>query len=144
MNDTNLVVISGRLTREVETRSVSTGTILCRFDIASNKSIKDKDYGEWKDVPGYYSCIAWAKLAEYISKHATKGRAVLIEGELIFQQWENAEGKRQSKVEINVHKFRFIDGKKSENSGNPVKDGFNGESIPSDSFPEPFNDDIPF
>jgi len=146
-NDMNIVVLMGRLTRDPELKSTPSGSYLCSFTLASNRTIYQKD-GENKDEVGFYNCIAWGKLAEVISKYTTKGQQVLINGSLRFSKWDNAEGKTQSKVEIYVEKFNFT-GKKPE--GNHSDDNSPGgfgtpssEAEAGHSFSEPFNDDIPF
>jgi len=142
-NDINKVILVGRLTRDPELRSTPSGSYLCRFTLASNRTIFQKD-GENKEEAGFFDCIAWGKLAEVISKYAQKGRRVGVDGSLRFSSWDNAEGKRQSKVEIYVENFQFLD----VNNNQKPSDGSIGE--PSSeaeagySFQEPFNDDIPF
>ena len=37
----------------------------------------------------------------------------MIDGSLRWSQWENTEGKKQSKVEIHVENFQFLDPKGS-------------------------------
>lgn len=145
-NDINRVILVGRLTRDPELRSTNNGSYLCRFTLASNRTIFQKD-GENKEEVGFFDCVAWGKLAEVISKYSQKGRRVGIDGALRFSAWDNAEGKRQSKVEVFVENFQFLDAKgQSDNTTTSAADmGSQEKSAPlSDSFAEPFNDDIPF
>lgn len=133
-NDINRVVLVGRLTRDPELRSTPTGSYLCRFTLASNRTVFVKD-GDNKDEVGFFDCIAWGKLAEVISKYAQKGRRVGVDGSLRFSAWDNAEGKRQSKVEIYVENFQFLDVKQA---------GESHAEQPEPQRSEPYNDDIPF
>ena len=142
----------GRLTRDPELRSTNNGKYLCRFSLSCNRTIFQKD-AENRDEVSFFECVAWGKLAEVISKYVQKGRRVAIDGSLRQSTWENAEGKKQSKVEINVENFQFLDPKGSQQG-----ESFGGEqpaqaqaqapaqSAPVESgFEEPFNeDDIPF
>jgi single-strand DNA-binding protein len=143
-NDINRVILVGRLTRDPELRSTPSGSYLCRFTLASNRTIFQKD-SENKEEVGFFDCIAWGKLAEIVSKYAQKGRRVGIDGSLRFSAWDNAEGKRQSKVEVHVENFQFLDvrGTGESSSPEPTGDMNKGESY-SEGFSEPFNDDIPF
>jgi len=140
MADLNRVILSGRLTRDVDLRSTNTGTYIARFTLASNKNVKKND--EWQDVPGFYDCVVFGKKAEVISKHVLKGQRIGIDGSLNFSSWENKEGKTQSRVEVYVEKFTFMESKKSDKPES-VADSFGGEKMP-DGFNEPFNDDILF
>lgn len=142
-SDLNRVTLSGRLTRDVELRSLNTGTYVARFTLASNKSVKKND--EWKDVPGFYDCVVFGKKAEVMSKHLIKGQRIGVDGKLNFSSWENQEGKKQSRVEIYVEDFIFLESKKSDKPES-VADSFSGQSVDaSDSpFSDPFMDDVPF
>ena len=145
-NDLNRVVLIGRLTRDPELRSTNSGSYLCRFTLASNRTIFQKD-AENREEVGFYDCVAWNKLAEVISKYTQKGRRVAVDGSLRFSTWEGTDGKKQSKVEIHVENFQFLDAKGADG---PAKTENRTESAtePGSSFgeapSEPFNDDIPF
>ena len=143
-NDINRVVLVGRLTRDPELRSTNSGSYLCRFTLASNRTIFQKD-AENREEVGFYDCVAWNKLAEVISKYTQKGRRVAVDGALRFSTWEGTDGKKQSKVEIHVENFQFLDAKGSEG---PAKIESAPEQSSSSGFgeapSEPFNDDIPF
>ena len=107
-SDINRVILVGRLTRDPELKSTQSGSYFCRFTLASNRSIFRKDQ-ENKEEVGFFDCVAWGKLAEVISKYLSKGRRVGIDGSLRFSSWENTEGKKQSKVEIHVENFQFLE-----------------------------------
>ena len=107
-SDLNRVLLVGRLTRDPELRSTPTGSVVCRFSIASNRSYSNKE-GERKEEVGYFDCSAWGKLGEIISKYVVKGRRIGLDGYLRWSQWENQEGKKQSKIEITVDNFQFLD-----------------------------------
>ena len=109
-NDINRVILVGRLTRDPELKSTNSGSYFCKFTLASNRSIYRKDQ-EPKEEVGFFDCVAWGKQAEVISKYVQKGRRVGIDGSLRFSSWENAEGKKQSKVEVFVENFQFLDPK---------------------------------
>ena len=115
-NDLNRVFLIGRLTRDPELRSTNSGAVLCRFSIASNRAYYRKE-GDLQEDVGYFDCVAWGKQAEVISKYLSKGRRVGVDGSLTWSQWENQEGKKQSKVEIRVDNFQFLDPKGLSPSG---------------------------
>ncbi|MDH4261882.1 MAG: single-stranded DNA-binding protein [Spirochaetia bacterium] len=146
-NDINRVILVGRLTRDPELKSTNSGSYLCRFTLASNRTIFQKD-GENKEEVGFFDCVAWGKLAEIISKYSQKGRRVGIDGSLRFSSWENTEGKRQSKVEVFVENFQFLDAKNANENPMPaVTQNMESSEKPesyAENFSEPFNDDIPF
>ena len=153
-NDLNRVVLVGRLTRDPELRSTNSGSYLCRFSLASNRTVFQKD-AENREEVGFFDCVAWGKLAEVISKYTQKGRRVAVDGSLRYSSWENNEGKRQSKVEVFVENFQFLDSKGSYDSagGAPAytdsdhsqpQQQQQAPASANEGFDEPFSDDIPF
>ena len=146
-SDLNRVLLVGRLTRDPELRSTNNGTMFCRFSIASNRSYYRKE-GDLQEDVGFFECVAWSKLAEIISKYLSKGKRVGVDGSLRWSQWENQEGKKQSKVEIHVENFQFLDPRgtsqaESEESPSQVSENLVGPEVSADS--DIMNDDdIPF
>lgn len=146
-NDINRVILIGRLTRAPELKSTTGGKYFCRFSLASNRNIYNRETGESRDEVGFFDCIAWGKSAETIHKYLDKGRRICVEGSLRWSQWENNEGKKQTKTEIQVEGFQFLDAKPAGENGAPG----NGERTTPDAGaaahfdPGPGgDDDIPF
>jgi single-strand DNA-binding protein len=112
MNDFNILTVSGRLTRDAETKTTNSGKIFTRFSIASNTARLVND--AWENKTAFLDCVAWDKRAESISKNGTKGAMVILSGKLNQDEYENSEGKKVKKYEVIVDKCIFIDRKKSE------------------------------
>lgn len=106
-NDTNVVVIVGRLTRDAELKYTNSGMAVCRFSIANNKRKKSGD--NWIDYPNYFDIVLWGKSGEAINQYLVKGKQVAIEGELEQDRWEQ-EGKQRSKVEISARNVQLLGG----------------------------------
>ena len=136
MSDINRVTIIGRLTREVEIKSTSTGMVFGRFSIAS-----DNGYGDKKKT-GFYDCVVWKGQAENMAKYTHKGSKVCVDGSLSFSSWEH-DGKKHSKVEISCQHVQFLDSKQDgqsqpQSTAETMTTEFDGTPA------EPFNDDLPF
>lgn len=56
-------------------------------------------------------CQAYGKVADNINKYCQKGRPLLVEGRLSFDQWETPEGAKRSKHRVTVENFTFVDAK---------------------------------
>ena len=112
-NDINRVILIGRLTRDIELKSTNNGGQFARISLASNRSIYNKSSGESEEEVGFFDCVAFGKQAETMAKYLQKGRRVCIEGHLKWSSWES-DGKKQSKVEIAVDQFQFLDAKSGE------------------------------
>lgn len=131
MNDMNVVAINGRLVREAELRFSTSGTVILRFSIAVNRSVKKGD--KWEDEASFFDCTMFGKMAEGVSKYLEKGKQVSIIGELVQNRWEK-DGQSRSKVEIIVNKLQLLGGKDEQ------KQSYQQEP----QGPENFEDDIPF
>ena len=92
-----------------ELKSTSSGQHFCRFSLASNYSVKSGD--TWTEKPNFIDCIVWGKRAETVHKYLQKGSAVIIEGEIRWSSWEGTDGKKNSKIEVQVHDFKFMGAK---------------------------------
>lgn len=145
MSDINRVVLVGRLTRDPEMRSTNSGSYFCRFTLASNRFVAKKD-AESKQEVGFFDCVAWGRSAETLNKYARKGNRIAIDGSLRFSSWTNNEGKKNSKVEIFVENFQFLESKGQGQSDTGSKSEPEYEDVsgwPTGS--EPMSDEeIPF
>lgn len=101
----NKVIIAGNLTRDVELTATKTGTSIANITIAVNETIVSN--GEKQTKANFFSCTAFGKTAENISKYFAKGKPIFIEGRLQQEVWET-DGKKNSKTKIVVDKFEFI------------------------------------
>ena len=117
-NDLNVVVLAGRLTRDCEFKTTSNGTSVCRFSIAVNRRRKSGE--TWVDEVNYFDITYW-RASEGIRPYLTKGRQVIIEGELRQDRWEQ-DGQTRSKVEIVAGSVQLLS---SSNGNAPSAPGMN-------------------
>ncbi len=85
----NVVTVSGRLTREPETRDFGDNSVT-KVGIALNESFR-KD-GEWKTRVCFIDVEAWNKTGEKLDG-LTKGDGVIVTGKLRQDEWEGDDGK---------------------------------------------------
>lgn len=123
-DDINTVVVSGRLTKDVDLKSVGSDNYVGKFSIASDRSFK-KD-GEWSKKASFFNVTVWGKLAELASKFSKKGDPVTVVGRLEQQVWEK-DGQKRSNVEIVASDIRFPS-KKKESAESGVS-GNSGEEV---------------
>lgn len=103
----NKVVLMGRLTKDVESKTVGEMTI-ANFTLAIDRRYKKK--GEEK-VADFFNCTAFDKLAEIIAKHFGKGNRILVTGRLQNESWEK-DGVKQYATKVIVEEFEFTESKK--------------------------------
>ena len=108
----NRVILMGNLTRDPEVRFLPSNTPVCELGLAVNDRYQDKQSGEWVDRPNFIDCTAFGKSAESIGKFFAKGRPILIEGKLRYEQWEDKQtGAKRSKVKVVIDQWNFCDSK---------------------------------
>ena len=100
----NQVILMGRLTRDPEMRTTTTGKSIASFSIAV-------DRGGEGDQTDFFDVTAWEKLGELVNQYLSKGRRCLVQGRLRQDSWDDKEtGKKRSKVEVVATDVTFLDG----------------------------------
>ena len=117
MSDINKVIIIGRLTRDIEIKTTNNGGFVGKFSLASNR--KEKSGDTWTEKPGFFDCVVFGKSAEILKQYTRKGSKLCVDGSLRWSSWEGTDGKKQSKVEIHVEGFQFLDAKPQGEQGEP-------------------------
>ena len=105
MNNLNSILIEGNIVREPELRSLTKGTTVSTFQIATNRFFK-QDTGMEKEV-SFFNIQAWSKLAERVGSQGQKGRGVRVVGRLKQDRWQDRDGKAQSKIFIVAEHIEF-------------------------------------
>ena len=114
----NRVILMGNLTRDPEVRFLPSNTPVCELGLAVNDRYQDKQSGEWVDRPNFIDCTAFGKSAESIGKFFSKGRPILIEGKLRYEQWEDKQsGAKRSKLKVVIDQWNFCDSKSGGDGG---------------------------
>lgn len=109
MASLNKVFLMGNLTRDPELRYTPSGSPVCEFGMAVNRSYTSKD-GEKHEDTCFVDVTAWGRTGTVISEYLTKGKPIFIEGRLNYDSWETPDGRR-SKLRVVVENFQFIGGR---------------------------------
>ncbi|MBT3469361.1 MAG: single-stranded DNA-binding protein [Opitutae bacterium] len=103
----NKVILMGNLTRDPDYRVTANGHQICKLGIAVNRRYTTQS-GEQRDETTFVDVDSFGRQAETISKFFSKGRAILIEGRLRMDEWENQQGERRSKLLVHLETFSFV------------------------------------
>ena len=124
----NKIILTGRTTKDAELGFIgTTGTPKMSFTLAVERNYqKDKNN---KKVD-FINCEMLGKHTENLSQYITKGKAILVEGELNIEQYEK-DGEKRSYTKVKVDKLEFLS-------------SASNEQRESNNFKEISNDDIPF
>jgi len=105
----NKVLLTGRLTRDPEMRSLASGKNVTTFTVASNEFI-----GGGREKAEYHPVVTWDRLAEIAGTYLGKGQQVAIEGRLQTRSWDDDRGQRHWKTEIVANHVEMLSGRKKK------------------------------
>ena len=109
----NLVILTGRLTKDPELKYGASGTAYCRFTLAVNRMKKD-------DPADFIFCSAFGKTAELIAEYVKKGHQLGVQGRLQQDTYEK-DGEKVSKTGVTVDKIEFLESNKTESTTSEPK-----------------------
>lgn len=112
---TNIVILCGRPTADLNCDFSKDGMAHLKFTLAVDRYTKDK-----KKAPDFIKCVAFGKTAENISRFVSKGDMFLVKGNLRVGEYENKEGKRMTSTEVIVEGFEFMNYMKNANKVNAI------------------------
>ena len=117
MANYNKVLLMGNLTRDPELRYTPKGTAIVEIGLAINRKWKSET-GEAKEEVTFVDVSAFGRTAEVIAQYLKKGRPIMIEGRLKFDQWDDkATGAKRSKLRVVCESFEFLDSGKGGGEG---------------------------
>jgi single-strand DNA-binding protein len=108
MPSKNQVSLIGRVGGMVEYTSLTNGTKVGNFSLATNERYKDKETGEWKDSEtDWHRIVVWGPVAEAHAKNINKGDLVGVEGRLKVRSYRK-EGVLHSSVQIVADEVLYL------------------------------------
>jgi single-strand DNA-binding protein len=138
----NRVVLVGRLTRDPELRTTTTGKSVCDFSIAVSKRVKPTDGSSDAD---FFRVNCWERTAEYVSNYLHKGRLVAVDGRLQSRKYTASDGTNREVVEIVAENVQSLDRPKDDDGGAKAagapRAAVAAGSVPSADEYDPFADE---
>jgi len=95
----NKVVLVGRLTRDPEIRTTTSGQSVASVSIATNRFWKDKN-GQRQEKTSFHNIVLWGRLAEISGQYLTKGQEAYFEGRLESRKYTAKDGSTRYITEI--------------------------------------------
>lgn len=90
----NLVMLCGRITKDLELQKTPSNISVVKFSLAINRNYN-------KDQVDFINCVAWKHSAEYLCKYANKGDLIQISGEIQQNNYTNRDGQNVYQLEVN-------------------------------------------
>jgi single-strand DNA-binding protein len=98
--------------------------------IANTRHYKGSD-GQKKEETLFVNVIAWRGTAEFCGEHMKKGHAVIVEGRLKSDDWEDkTTGQKRSRIEVQADRVH-----QTEWHGSVAKTAPTTDTIPEDDIP---------
>ena len=105
----NRVILLGRIVETPELKTTPSGVSVTSFRVAADRKFQTKGEERKSD---FFNCVAWRNEAEFISRYWTKGKPILVEGELQNRSYTGNDGVTRYVTEIIVDRATFTgDGK---------------------------------
>jgi single-strand DNA-binding protein len=129
----NKIILSGRLTKDPTVEYTKKEKVYTRISIAV-----DRPYFPGKEKQAdFFDCVAFGKTAEMIGNYFQKGKSILLEGSLQFNEYTNKFGQKARSASVLIEHVEFVPrAKKSADKPNAAaSEGFGeafGSEVPDD------------
>lgn len=109
----NTAVIMGRLTRDPELRTTTSGVNYTRFSVAVDRAFQKPGEEHKAD---FINVLAWRKTAEFITRYFHQGSMIAIEGSIQTGSYTDKDGNKRNSFEVVANNVSFC-GSKNESQG---------------------------
>ena len=131
MNNATLI---GRLTKEPELRTTSTGKSTCTVNIAVDRFAVEED----KQSVDFIPIQSWGKLAENLCEYQHKGSQIAVEGSIRFDNYTDADGNNRTRSYVLANRIEFLGSSQKKEESQEVEESLSKDEISLD------DDDLPF
>ena len=111
----NIIAIKGRLVRDPECRKTPNDITTCKITVAVDRAYSN---GGEKQTD-FFDCVFWRQGAEFVSKYFSKGKEIIVQGEMQSRKWQDKDGINRTTPEIITRSIYFADSKPQEGSYSP-------------------------
>ncbi|MBM0868869.1 single-stranded DNA-binding protein [Staphylococcus auricularis] len=136
----NRIVLVGRLTKEPELVTTSSGVNIVDFTLAVNRPYTNAKGEQEAD---FINCVAFRKQAENINKYLSKGSLTGVDGRIQTRSYKDKDGKNVYVTEVLCDSVRFLDTKQSNNQSKQQKGQAKSGNNPFDNGAN-ISSDLPF
>lgn len=108
----NKVILAGRLTKDSELRTTTSGTPVTQFDIAVNRrGAKDGQQPQ----ADFITVVAWRQTAEFITRYFKKGNAICVVGSIQTRSYTDKNNQKRTATEVVADEAYFVESKTEAN-----------------------------
>ena len=103
----NKVMLVGRLTRDPNAFTTTSGINYIRFTIAISRSFN-------KDQTDFVPIVAWRQTADFVANYLKKGDLISIEGSFTSSTYKKDDEQIVTKYEITADRVQILQSKKND------------------------------
>ena len=137
----NRVVLTGRLTKDVELRATPSGNNVASFTVAVDGFGRDQNNNPVNQA-SFINCVAWNTQAKFISTYCKKGSLVALEGRLQTRSYDRKDGTKAYVTEVIADRVENLSPRDNttanENNGYAINEAEDNQTL---SYSD---DDLPF
>jgi single-strand DNA-binding protein len=103
-----LTKVIGYVKRDPEMRYTPRGQAVTTFSVATTRRWLGQD-GQPREKTTWFRVTAWGKLGEVCHQYLSKGRLVMVEGEIDANAWVGQDGQPRATLELRARSVKFLD-----------------------------------
>lgn len=140
----NKLTIIGNLTRDPESRTVSSGINVCSFTVAVNRRRSNTQNGTSQPEADFIRVTAWRQLGETCQRFLAKGRKVCVVGPVSINTYTANDGTFRANLEVTAEDVEFLSPRNEDSSSSYTAPAAQASSSAENDFQEVENDELPF
>ena len=138
----NRVVLTGRLTKDVELRATPSGANVASFTVAVDGFGRDQNNNPVNQA-SFVNCVAWNQTAKFVTTYCKKGSLVALEGRLQTRSYDRKDGTKAYVTEVVTERVENLSPRDNaapvnENNGYAINEAEDNQTL---SYSD---DDLPF
>jgi single-strand DNA-binding protein len=138
------IILVGNLGQDPEMRYTPSGVPVTTFSLAVNRVWTGQD-GQRQEKTTWFRVTAWRRDAELASQFLSKGRQVLVIGEVEeARPWTDRDGNQRASLEVTARTIRFIGSRGDAGMGGGGYGDEEHAASGSGNAPAANDEDIPF
>ena len=104
----NKVILIGNMCADPELKQTQGGLSVCSFSIAVNRKMAKNGECDFINIQ------TWRQTAEFVSKYFTKGKPILVCGQLQTRTWTDNNGQKRYATEVVADEVSFVGANNTE------------------------------
>ena len=146
----NNVVLVGRITKDPELRTISSGSTTVSFTVAIDRPFVSNQNGQQGERQAdFINCVAWNQQATFLANYVKKGYMIGVEGRISTRQYQDNQGQTRYVTEVVANRVQNLQPRGTATNSNGYANNQPSQSVQSAPVDKSYNenitdDDLPF